>query len=256
MKPDWSPLTAELDHWRAAGLTLPIWWRDDDAITPTPALGILTDLAARMTLPVHLAIIPAHADPALAKIVNASPHLIPVTHGWAHQSHAPTGEKKAEFGSHRPVPQIVDDIRQARAVMCDQFGENAGDMFVPPWNRIATEVIQTLPELGFTALSTFTPRKTTTPTPGLTQINTHLDPINWKSGKVLIDPDILIRQITQQLADRRLGHTDTTEPYGILTHHLVHDADIWCFTEQLLTQLLAGPTHCWTLTDLNKDSPI
>ena len=30
--------SAELAQWRSEELTLPIWWRDDDAIAPTPAL--------------------------------------------------------------------------------------------------------------------------------------------------------------------------------------------------------------------------
>lgn len=255
MTPDWSPLLSEFEHWRAAGLTLPVWWRDDDAIAPTPALDRLTDLAARVDLPIHLAIIPAHAQSTLATVVSDIPHLIPVTHGWTHQSQAPATEKKAEFGAHRPLEHIVNDARQAHARMREMFGPAAGQMFVPPWNRIAPSVINALPAVGFTMLSTFTPRATAHPAPGLTQINTHLDPINWKSGKGLIDPDVLITQFTRQLADRRLGQADATEPYGILTHHLVHDADIWTFTKQLLTQLMAGPTRPWTYTDLNKDFP-
>lgn len=254
MTPDWSPLTTELDRWRADGLTLPLWWRDDDAIAPTSALDRLIDMSTRLDLPVHLAIIPAHAEPSLAQVVNDAPHLIPVTHGWSHHSHAPATEKKAEFGAHRPLEHVVNDARQGRAQMRALFGADAGHMFVPPWNRIAPTVMCALPALGFAALSTFTPRTKASPAPGLTQINTHLDPINWKSGKTLIDPSTLIEQITHQLADRRRGDADATEPYGILTHHLVHDADIWSFTEQLLTHLLAGPTRCWTINDLNKDS--
>jgi hypothetical protein len=38
MTPDWTALDAELAAWDQAGLTLPLWWRDDDAVKPTPAL--------------------------------------------------------------------------------------------------------------------------------------------------------------------------------------------------------------------------
>lgn len=253
MTPDWTTLDAELAHWGDVGMSLPLWWRDDDAIAPTPDLARLTDMSARLDIPVHLAVIPCHAETALADFVVQNPTLIPVTHGWAHQNHAFGAEKKAEFGAHRPLDQIVRDAAQGQARMHELFGNSAGLMFVPPWNRIADQAVAALPGLGYTALSTFTPRAATTAVPGLAQINTHLDPIGWKTGKSLVDPTVLIEQVTRQLRDRRKGRADASEPYGILTHHLVHDAEIWSFTEQLLTRLLAGPGTCWTLTDLTKD---
>ena len=53
--------TAELARWRAEGLSLPIWWRDDDAIAPTPALERLLALAEQFEAPLHLAVIPEPA---------------------------------------------------------------------------------------------------------------------------------------------------------------------------------------------------
>ena len=101
------------------------------------------------------------------------------------------------------------------------------------------------------ALSTFMPRKATLAAPGLTQINTHLDPVAWKSGRGLAEPDRLISQLVQQLKDRRLGFADNAEPYGILTHHLVHDEAVWTFTNDLLNHLIAGPVRLWTVDCLN-----
>ena len=40
---------------------------------------------------------------------------------------------------------------------------------------------------------------------------------------------------------------DNHEPYGILTHHLVHDAAIWHFTETLISRLMQGPGQVWQL---------
>jgi hypothetical protein len=51
---------------------------------------------------------------------------------------------------------------------------------------------------------------------------------------------VLIAGIVKLLEDRRLGRTDTTEPLGFLTHHLVHDDAIWGFTERCLSVLLEG----------------
>ncbi|MCB1363789.1 MAG: polysaccharide deacetylase family protein [Rhodobacteraceae bacterium] len=246
MTPDWRPLDAELDRWRTLGLTLPLWWRDDDAVTRTPALERLTDLARTLDMPVHLAVIPARADAALAEFVARHPLLIPVVHGWAHASHAPACEKKAEFGAHRPLPAMQDEAVQGLARLSGLFRGRVRPMFVPPWNRIAEEVASGLPAAGYAMLSTFTPRKAPDAAPGLLQINTHLDPIAWKAGRGLVPPEALIAQLAADLGARRAGRADGDEPYGILTHHLAHDDAIWDFTGALFRRLLRGPARRWT----------
>lgn len=246
MTPDWTPLDTELARWTDAGLTLPIWWRDDDAVAQTPALDQLSALSDACHVPVHLAVIPSRADATLADHVRAHPQLVPMVHGWAHTSHAPEGQKKAEFGAHRPLADMQDEARQGLARLTALFGASLRPVFVPPWNRISPDLLPALPGLGYTMLSTFTPRAAPQAAPGLTQINCHLDPIAWHGGRSLADPDGLIRQMAAQISDRRMGTADNSEPYGILTHHLVHDAAIWEFTQTLLTRLAVGPTRIWT----------
>ncbi len=251
MNPDWTSLDTELSRWEEAGLSLPLWWRDDDAVAPTPAFEQLQELSANLGLPVYLAIIPAEVETTLAEAVSTQPHLIPVIHGWAHANHAPADEKKAEFGAHRPLAELQHDAECALKRMSDLFGDNLCPIFVPPWNRIDPQLPSLLPALGYSALSTFTPRVETNAAPGLIQINTHIDPINWRGGRGLASTEALIEQIAGQLGDRRLSHADNAEPYGILTHHLVHDQAIWAFTEQLLIRLLAGPTYPWRYSKRN-----
>ncbi|MBK0327388.1 polysaccharide deacetylase family protein [Rhodobacteraceae bacterium F11138] len=247
MTPDWSQLDRELAAWRDLGLCLPLWWRDDDATEPTPALKRLSQMSARLGLPVHLAVIPARAQQALAD--RMAPGLIPVVHGWSHVSHAPPGEKKAEFGAHRPVAHLRADASRGLDRLRGLFGKRLGTMFVPPWNRVSDTLLPQLAGLGFTSVSTFTPRRAPQCAPGLARINTHLDPIAWRAGRGLVDPQILIAQVADQLADRREGRADNSEPYGVLTHHLVHDDGTWTFTESLLSRLLAGPAHPWTAAE-------
>ena len=79
MTVDWANLDAELAIWRAEGLHLPIWWRDDDAIAPTPALDRLAALAEDLSLPVHIAVIPKHAEPALAAYSKDRPLIRPLS---------------------------------------------------------------------------------------------------------------------------------------------------------------------------------
>lgn len=246
MTPDWTPLDEELAKWQHAGMRLPLWWRDDDAIAPTPALDRLAALTARLGLPLHLAVIPASVQRELADWTLSHPHVIPVVHGWAHRNHAPANEKKAEFRLHRPLADVEDDARAGLTRMREGFGSAMLPMFVPPWNRIAPEVVQTLSALGYRVLSTSTPRKAPLAAPGLEQVNTHLDPIDWRGSRSAIDPQQLIAQVTRQLADRRHGHADNDEPYGILTHHLVHDEAIWTIVEALAERLVSAPHDPWT----------
>lgn len=254
---DWTPLDRELALWADQGLTLPLWWRDDDAIAPTPALDQLSALSDDVGLPVHLAVIPSLASDPLADSVTLDRALIPVVHGWTHSNHAPAPEKKAEFGAHRPTNECLDDARNALARAKDLFGDALCPMFVPPWNRIAPDVVAGLSDLGFSTLSTFTPRKATQAAPGLEQINTHLDPIDWKTTRSLVEPNRLIAQIVAQLTDRRQGRADAEEPYGLLTHHLAHDAAIWDFMSALLHRLMAGPVRPWIAppADATKKDP-
>ncbi len=249
MTDDWAPLERELALWREENRVLPIWWRDDDAVTASPALERLSALSARLALPVHLAVIPAAAEPALAAHVAEAPHLIPVQHGWSHENHASSGEKKAELGAHRPVAEILTELRRGRQRMRELFGGRQRPMLVPPWNRIAPEVISGLPELGFSGLSTFTPRRGPWAAPGLEQVNTHVDPVDWKGTRGLLPVPQLIDGLVANLADRRKGAADAAEPLGLLTHHLVHDDAVWAFTETVLERLLAGPARIWTMED-------
>ena len=100
----WWHLNEELDAWATAGRSATLWWRDDDAVEPSPELDRLMTMAQARDLPIALAVIPARASEALAewlKSLEARATLL--QHGYAHQSHAREGEKKAELGpSARP----------------------------------------------------------------------------------------------------------------------------------------------------------
>ncbi|HEY6630678.1 MAG TPA: glycosyl transferase family 28, partial [Rhizobiaceae bacterium] len=175
----------------------------------------------------------------------ASPTFV-LTHGLRHANHAPTGEKKAEFGAHRPVAAMLEDIATGHRLLGDMFGEQALPVFTPPWNRVAPDVVNALPALGFAALSTFTPRLSKFAAEGLLQVNTHLDPVAWKSGGGLLDPSLLDAQLARQLEARRTGMADNAEPYGVLTHHLVQDDATWAFTATVIETLIGSGLARWT----------
>lgn len=241
----WSPLRDELTRWREAGLVLPVWWRDDDAVADTPALRRLSAMAAAAGLPVHVAVIPEGAGPSLAQAVAGADNLIVLVHGLAHRNHAGTGEKKAEFGAHRPLPALEADAQDGIKTLAALFGPALAPVFVPPWNRIAPALLPRLPALGYRAVSTFGPRASARAAPGLRQVNTHVDPIDWRGTRGLADPGMVIARLVAHLQDRREGRADSAEPLGLLTHHLVHDAEIWSFCEDLAAVLSDGPIRAW-----------
>lgn len=253
---DWAPLQAELQIWHERGLVLPLWWRDDDAIAPSEGLERLAEMSETVGVPVHLAVIPKLAQETLAERMCKLPSLIPVVHGFAHENHAPEGQKKAEFGASRAPEQAMDDFRQGHARLKMLFGERLQPMFVPPWNRIDPQLFDGLLDAGFTALSTFAPRTKPNAVAGLAQVNTHLDPIAWHAGRGLVAPQILISQLCELLQARREGRADNGEPLGILTHHLVHDEQVWEFTRQMLCELMRGPIQTFDIATSLIQEPI
>lgn len=244
---DWAALASELRVFRQSGLSLPIWWRDDDAAAPTAALDRLATLSTRLQVAVHCAIVPAAARPELVEAMAEQEVFLPLVHGWAHANHAPADQKKAEFGAHRPLAARLSEAANGLGRLSSMFGARMLPVLVPPWNRIGDDMKAELAALGYRALSTFGPRETRDTAPGLMQINTHLDPIDWRGTRSLKDSTALLTQLVRDLADRREQRSDNSEPYGILTHHLVHDKAIWDFTGHVLAALLDGGARPVTL---------
>lgn len=240
MQYDFSPLRAELKECHAAKMPVPMWWRDDDATQASAALDRLLDIADETNCPVHIAAIPALAQPNLSDATLGRNANI-LVHGWAHVDSSLPDAKKSEFGRLRPGTLM--DVERARHRLNRLFGDRVWPMFVPPWNRVEQSILAKLPSLGFSAVSTFLPRAGNIA--GLTQINTHVDPIFWRGNRDLQDPDLLIAQTIKLLQDRREGTTDAHEPLGLLTHHLVHTCDIWDFSRAWLLEMLDGGAHVW-----------
>ena len=236
---DWVALRVELDAWAAAGRTATLWWRDDDAVEPTPQLTRLTALAARTGVPLALAVVPAHATAALAEVVAGAPGVSVLQHGWAHANHAAPGEKKIELGGTRPTDPVLAELAEGRARLAALFGARFVPALVPPWNRIAPAVAERLTAFGFTGLSTFTPR--TSPF----QVNTHVDPMDWRNGGRFAGEAAAVRAALAHLRARRLGTADPDEPTGLLTHHLAMDEATWAFVERLLEEMRGHPAVRW-----------
>ena len=180
---DWNALKMELDAWRDIGRPVTLWWRDDDVQRDTPALAKLLDLSRRYRIPLLLAAVPQGMDRTLASAISQIPLVWVCQHGFVHANHAPPGEKRSELGPHRPLQTMGRELLRGRDMLRDGVGDRVLPVLVPPWNRISDRLIKHLPRLGYGGLSTFGGRSTDRPTNRLTQLNAHVDLIDWHGGR-------------------------------------------------------------------------
>jgi hypothetical protein len=234
----WQVLAAELDAWAGAGRVARLWWRDDDAVAPSAALDRLLALADGV--PLTLAVIPAGAGLDLVRRLDGLESVAIVQHGIAHENHAPTDQKRSELASAAVLPALTEGHRRLAAL----FGERLLPVLVPPWNRIAPGLIPLLPGCGFAGLSGFGPRWQRLATPGLVQVNTHADPIDWRARRCRPAGEIAVR-LAGQLADQRLGRADAGEPVGFLSHHRLDDPAAEALAADLAALVAAHPAARW-----------
>ncbi len=210
---------------------------------PTSALDRLYALSEEYQVPIHLAVIPREATPALADYVAERALLIPVVHGWSHTNHQPKGENRCEFGEARDLEDRRVEAENALKRLRNLMGDRVKPMFVPPWNRLPESFNPELAKLGYMSLSTCRPRAQTMAAEGMVQINTHIDPIYWGPAKRLEHPELIVKRLVNFLKRRRSGKHDNAEPFGLLTHHLAHTDQTWSFCEQYWAEIMEGPVE-------------
>ena len=227
-------LQRALDRRAALGRPATFWLRDDDAVEPTEALHRFLSLLNG--LPVTLAVIPERTGPALAEALNGYPALRVALHGWSHRNHAPASEKKQELGAHRPAEAVLAELRNGFARLSALHGPRLVPMLVPPWNRIAPALVPELGPIGIGCLSVFGPERDR----GLPELNTHVDVMDWHGTRGGRPADVLMGEIAARMETMGDGAT-----MGLLTHHLVHDAAVDRFIEELLTLTASHPGCRW-----------
>jgi hypothetical protein len=241
----WQWLERELDNWSNQEQSACFWWRDDDAGAASNQLTKLLGMTHTFKAPLALAVIPAKLEPGLVDSLRDQSLTTVLQHGFDHQSHAKTGQRKLELGGTRSTPEIIADLDKGFQRLHQAFGDRFTPVLVPPWNRIDRSLLACLPAQGFAGVSTMKVRRTAHPAPGLLQVNTHLDPVNWRhrGGFIGVYPAIAI--LVQHLRSKRLGYRDHDEPTGILSHHLVQNDAVWHFLGDLLEFLSHHPAVTW-----------
>lgn len=233
----WQSLSDELARWRDAGYTAELWLRDDDAVEPSTPLERLLAVGQAPWIPITLAVIPAGATQALADRLAGEARVTVAVHGWAHANYAGASEKKQELGPQRPRSIVVAELAKGKTVIDELFGAGALPMLVPPWNRIDAALLPELGGLGFVALSAFGPARAGP----VKVINTHVDLMDWHAGRKGKDHATLVGELLKELQARR--ENESTEPVGILAHHLVHDEMAWSLLNRLF-EITEGNAGC------------
>ncbi|MEC5289666.1 polysaccharide deacetylase [Aurantimonas sp. C2-6-R+9] len=239
---------SRLDAARALGRTLAFWWRDDDANRPSEPLTRLLALRRAAGVPLVLAVIPEGVEAELAEALPGDDAVAVLLHGWRHANHAPEGQKRAEFGDHRPIGVMLDEAAAGRAALAGLFPGHFLPVFVPPWNRIGEGFAARLGEAGLNGLSTH--GRTASAEPH--RLNAHLDLMNWREARGLT-PAEADRVLAVEI-DHRLNGGGAGEPIGLLSHHLQHDEAAWALLDALLDFLAPRSELVWppvpTLFDL------
>ena len=210
------------------------WWRDDDAGADDARLQPLLEVARARRAPLALAVVPAWLDGRCAARVLAVPEATVLQHGIAHADHALAPAKKIELGGRAPRDRLADDLAAGRARLAAAFGPRFVAALVPPWNRIAADLLPGLAGLGFRGISTYGPRAAASEH-GLRRVNTHLDLVAWREGGRHLD-----------LAEAAIGlaalvRRSLKEPIGILSHHQVMDAAAFSALDRLLALVQDQP---------------
>lgn len=231
----WKALEQALRGAARRGVSIPVWIRDDDAIAPTKALDDFLALIGKHGAPLGLAVIPHLATEELARRLEGVAAVDVMVHGWQHRNHAAPGEKAAEFGASRVVPDADAELRNALARLRGLFGTMVLPVFVPPWNRIGEPIARRLPQLGFCGLSTFARWQPSLPVRGLVLSNTHWDPIDWRGTRGLAPEEKMLQALAALVEERALHEQPL--PIGLLTHHLVHDVWVTRFLDEILERL-------------------
>ncbi len=234
----WVDIDQELSHWDQPAT---LWWRDDDAIAASTELEQIISFSKQYFIPLHLAVIPQPMENSLIERLQDESSVFVLQHGFNHQNHAFPEQKKIELGGTQTAETLCQQLDQGRQTLIKKFGQRYIDILVPPWNRIEEQVVQQLPALGYQRLSVL---GIAAPSTGLPRVNVHIDIIDWKK-RCFTGEDSVLSSLLKHLQSRRLNQTMNSDPTGLMTHHLVHDAACNEFLQKFFSTCAQRPNLQW-----------
>jgi hypothetical protein len=225
-----------LDDLAGHGRQVTFWLRDDDAVLPTAALERLLSLTQGYRVPLALAVIPEETGQALADRLSVLSHVRVSVHGWSHRNYSQPPAKKQELGLDRPLETVLSELQAGFNKLQGLYGGQFEPMLVPPWNRIAPEIVEALAPIGFQSLSVFGREQAA----ALPLLNTHVDLMDWRGTGGGKPSDQLFAEVLAWLTDEH-----PLPAIGMLAHHLVHDDNAWSFLEDFFALTADHPACRW-----------
>jgi hypothetical protein len=219
----------ELAAWVRLGRRPKLWWRDDDARSPTAAFDRL--LAVVGNRPLALAIIPTGDLDLLAATLMNAPHVVIGQHGVDHINRAAQGRKKSEYREGVSVEEIAAALELGRRRL--SAAGLSPEFFTPPWNAGEPDLGDALARLQFTRWSAGPTRRSH---PALRYAATDIDLLRWTQPPQFRGVWKVMRALQKALSRRR-SDGDFNRPIGLLTHHLAHDEATWGFLDSFLAYL-------------------
>jgi hypothetical protein len=134
-----------------------IFFRADDIGIPSRQFKLLIDCFIKHQIPLCLATVPSWITRGrfteLKQLTGgSSTQWCWHQHGRLHRNFEQIG-KKQEFGPSRTKKEIKNSLEKGKQRLEDILAEEFQPIFTPPWNRCSSTTIDSLVELGFSALS-------------------------------------------------------------------------------------------------------
>jgi hypothetical protein len=237
----WRSFGDELDRWSDAGKTATFWWRDDDAVAPTPQLERLFQCA--QSVPIALAVIPRDVTRELVERLQDLSSVMVLQHGWSHVTHENGGLN--EYPASRSEFEVSRELALGRNLLNEFFGAQAMPVFVPPYHGFDDRFLPLLLFNGITAISRKGPRLSRTTAGKLLQVNAHIAPIQWTVPPFFGEDEDYLTTIIDHLQGKRAERYDPAEPTGLLTHHLVQNERSYDFIARLIDAVSAHGAAEW-----------
>ncbi|ACS79823.1 polysaccharide deacetylase family protein [Maridesulfovibrio salexigens] len=134
-----------------------VFFRADDIGYPGKQFSAMINIFKEHKTPLALAVAPSWLNEQRRDILleELGPDLnlwALHQHGYRHMNHEQTG-KKFEFGPSRDKKVITGELGRGKAKLSKMLGDNFSPIFTPPWNRCSADTMESLVELGFSAIS-------------------------------------------------------------------------------------------------------
>jgi hypothetical protein len=194
-------------------------------------------------VPLALAVIPMRAGQEIFEHLGAGVSIL--QHGTDHRNRAAAGDKKTEFPAAEAPAAALQRLAAARERLAQLAGARFLPVLAPPWNRLKVAYLPQLAAAGIRGLSQYGARTAAQAAPGLAQVNTHVDLIEWHGSRGFAGEEAVLAAAVKHLAAKREGRADAMEATGWLSHHAVHDEAAWTFLERLFETARKAPGVHW-----------